>query len=396
VLVAFQFAMALVLLVGAGLIVRSFVALTSVALGFEDRGVLTFRVVFPFQEIQQGGPAGGGVATPFYDRLAERLAALPGVEAAGYGTCVPLADTCTQGGFSVRRDDRPETKDNVPATLALLISPGYLEALQVPLLRGRYLDSRDHEQRTNAVVISAEAARRFFPGEDPVGRHLVQDGTQWKPFTVVGVVGDVQHEDPRKAPVPFAYLPVLGDFAPSERWAVTYVVRVDGSPRALADTIRREMAALRPDIPLAHVETLADLVARSTAQLRFALWLLALAAAAALALSAIGAYGVMAYVVSLRRNEFGIRLALGADGRQLRSMVVRQGATTASTGLLAGLAGAVLAGRLLESLLFEIGPTDPPTYAAVVCGLSVTALLAIYVPARRASRLDPAEILRSD
>jgi ABC-type antimicrobial peptide transport system permease subunit len=156
------------------------------------------------------------------------------------------------------------------------------------------------------------------------------------------------------------------------------------------------MAALRPDIPLAHVETLADLVARSTAQLRFALWLLALAAAAALALSAIGAYGVMAYVVSLRRNEFGIRLALGADGRQLRSMVVRQGATTASTGLLAGLAGAVLAGRLLESLLFEIGPTDPPTYAAVVCGLSVTALLAIYVPARRASRLDPAEILRSD
>jgi len=395
-LVAFQFAMALVLLAGAGLIVRSFVALTSVDLGFEDRGVLTFRVVFPFQEIQRGGPAGGGVATPFYDRLAERLAALPGVEAAGYGTCAPLADTCSQAGSSLRREDRPETKDNVPATLVLLTSPGYLEALQVPLLRGRYLESRDHLQRTNAMVISAEAARRFFPGEDPVGQRLVQDGTPWKPFTVVGVVGDVQHEDPRKAHVPFVYLPVLGDFAPFERWAVTYVVRIDGPPLALVETIRREMAALRPDIPMAHVETQSALVARSTAQLRFALWLLAVAAAAALALSAIGAYGVMAYVVTLRRSEFGIRLALGADRRQLRTMVLRQGLTTAAAGLLTGLAAAALAGRLLRSLLFEIQPGDPPTYAAVACGLSMTALLAIYIPARRASRLDPAEILRRE
>jgi predicted permease len=395
-LVAFQFAMALVLLVGAGLIVRSFVALTSVDLGFEDRGVLTFRVVFPFDEIQRGGTASGGVATPFYDRLAERLAALPGVEAAGYGTCVPLADTCTQAGSSLRREDRPETKDTVPATLLLQISPGYLEALQVPLLSGRYLESRDHLQRTNAMVISAEAAHRFFPGEDPVGQRLVQEGTQWKPFTVVGVVGDVKHEDPRKAHVPFVYLPVLGDFAPFERWAVTYAVRVDGPPLALVDTIRREMGALRPDIPMAHVETQSALVARSTAQLRFALWLLAVAAVAALALSAIGAYGVMAYVVSLRRNEFGIRLALGAEGRQLRSMVLRQGAVTAAAGLLAGLGGAALAGRLLRSLIFEIGPTDLPTYVTVVCGLSATALLASYVPARRASRLDPAEILRSE
>jgi hypothetical protein len=277
-----------------------------------------------------------------------------------------------------------------------LISPGYLDALQVPLLQGRHLEARDHQERTNAVILSAEAARRFFHGDDPLGQHLVQDGTQWMPFTVVGVVGNVQHEDPRNAHVPFAYMPVLGDFAPSERWAVSYVVRASGSLLALVEPIRAEVAALRSDIPVAHVETLSGIVARSTVQLRFALWLLALAAGSALALSAIGGYGLMAYVVSLRRKEFGIRLALGADGRQLRSMVVRQGAVTAAAGLLMGVGAATVLRPLFRSLLFEIGPDDPVTFAGVLCVLSVTALFAIYIPARRASRVDAAEVLRTE
>jgi predicted permease len=395
-LVAFQFAMALVLLVGAGLILRSFVALNRVDLGFEPSGALTFRIVFPFQEIRAAGPAGNGPATPFYDRLSERLAALPGVEAVGYGTCVPLSDACTQGGSSLRREDRPATRDSVPATLWLMISPGYLEALGVPLLEGRFLEPRDHLQRTHAAVISAEMARRFFPGENPIGRRLVQDGTRWKPFTVVGVVGDVKHENPRKAVTPFIYVPVLGDFAPGERWAVSYVVRTAGQPLALVDTVRRTVETLRSDIPVANAETLSDVVARSTARLRFALWLLAVAAAATLLLSAIGAYSVMAYVVTLRRGELGVRLALGADGRQLRSMVLRQGAAVAAAGLLVGLAGAALTGRWLQSLLFGVVPSDPPTYAAVVSGLALVALVAVYIPARRAARLDPAEVLRAE
>jgi len=396
ILVAVQFAMTLVVLVGAGLILRSFLALSDVELGFEPRGVLTFRVVFPFQEVQRGGPGRYGPATNFYDRLAERLRRLPGVAAVGYGTCVPLSDTCDQAGFSLRRADRPGALENVPATLALLISPGYLDALQVSLLQGRHLEARDHLERTNAVILSAEAARRFFHGDDPLGQHLVQDGTQWMPFTVVGVVGNVQHEDPRNAHVPFAYMPVLGDFAPSERWAVSYVVRASGSLLALVEPIRAEVAALRSDIPVAHVETLSGIVARSTVQLRFALWLLALAAGSALALSAIGGYGLMAYVVSLRRKEFGIRLALGADGRQLRSMVVRQGAVTAAAGLLMGVGAATVLRPLFRSLLFEIGPDDPVTFAGVLCVLSVTALFAIYIPARRASRVDAAEVLRTE
>jgi len=394
-LVAFQFAMALVLLVGAGLIVRSFVALNRVDPGFEHRGALTFRIVFPFQEIQAAGPAGGGPATPFYDRLAERLGALPGVEAVGYGTCVPLSDTCTQGGSSLRREDRPETGD-VPATLWLLISPGFLEALEVPLLEGRHLEPRDHLQRTNAAVISAGMASRFFPGEDPIGKRLVQDGTPFKPFTVVGVVGDVKHENLRKVVTPFIYLPVLGDFAPGERWSVSYVLRTGGDPLALVEAVRHTVETLRSDIPVANVDTLSGIRARSTAQLRFALWLLALAAATTLLLSAVGAYSVMAYVVTLRRSEFGVRLALGADGRQVRALVLRQGIAMAAAGLVAGLACAAVTIRWLQSLLFEVVPSDPPTYAAVLSGLGLIALLAVYIPARRAARLDPAEVLRAE
>jgi predicted permease len=395
-LVAVQLAMTLVLLVGAGLIVRSFTALNRVDLGFDDRGALTFRVVFPFQEIQAAGPAGNGPATPFYDRLAERLAALPGVDGVGYGTCVPLSDACTQGGASLRRDDRPEAGDRVPATLWLMISPGYLEALQVPLLAGRYLEPRDHLQRTNAAVISAELATRFFAHENPIGKRLVQDGTPWKPFTVVGVVGDVKHESLRKATTPFIYVPVLGDFAPGERWAVSFVVRTGGDPSALLEPVRRVVRDLRADIPVANVETLAALAARSTAEFRFALSLLALAAVTTLVLSGIGAYGVMAYVVTLRRRELGVRLALGASGRQVRSLLLRQGALMAAAGLLAGIAVAALTGRWLESLLFEVVPSDVPTYVAVVSGLALIALTAVYIPTRRAATLDPAEILRAE
>jgi len=395
-LVALQFAMAVVLMVGAGLLVRSFLALSRVDLGFDPRGVLTFRIVFPFQEIQAAGPGVEGPATRFYDRLAERVAALPGVEAVGYGSCVPLSESCGVGGLSLRREDRPDTGGSLPATLFVQGSPGYLEALRIPLLKGRALEPRDHERRTNAVVLSAEAARVLFPGEDPLGRRLVQDGRQWTPFTVVGVAGDAQHEDPREAPGSFAYLPVLGDFSQYERWAVSFVVRAAGEPESLVAPIRHEVAALRPDIPVAYVETLSDLATRSTARLRFSLWLLALAAATALALSAIGAYGVMAYVVALRRHELGIRLALGADGGKLQSMVLLRGVATAGAGLLLGLGGAALAGRLLGALLFEIDPGDLPTYAAASCVLAATALVAAYVPARRASRVDPVEVLRGE
>jgi predicted lysophospholipase L1 biosynthesis ABC-type transport system permease subunit len=277
-----------------------------------------------------------------------------------------------------------------------MISPGYLNALEVPLIAGRHLEPRDHLQRTNAAVISAEMARHFFPNGDPIGRRLVQDGTPWKPFTVVGVVGDVKHENPRKEMTPFIYVPVLGDFAPGERWAVSYVVRTGGEPRALVNSVRQTVASLRTDIPVADVDTLTDIVMRSTAQLRFTLWLLAVAAATTLVLSAIGAYGVMAYVVTLRRPELGVRLALGADRRQVCALVLRQGIGMVAAGLLAGLAGAALTARWLQSFLFEIAPSDPPTYAAVLTGMALIALAAVYIPARRAARLDPANILRDE
>jgi ABC-type antimicrobial peptide transport system permease subunit len=177
---------------------------------------------------------------------------------------------------------------------------------------------------------------------------------------------------------------------------VSYVVRTDGVPLALVETVRRTSERLRSDIPIANVDTLSAIVTRSTGATRFALWLLALAAAATLVLSAIGAYSVMAYVVTLRRSEIGVRLALGASGRQVRSLVLRQGIAWAAAGLALGLAGAALTGRWLQSLLFEVVPSDPPTYATAVSGLALIALLAVSIPARRAARLDPARILRAE
>ena len=394
-LVAGQLAMTFALLVAAGLIGRSFVALTRVDLGFSDRGVLTFRIPFPFQELQAAGP-GGRVATPFYDELVERVAALPGVDAVGYATCVPLSDACGTGGFSLRREDRPHDGGPVPVIEGLRASPGYLQALGVPLLKGRPLERLDHEQRTNAVLISAEAARRLFGDEDPIGRRLVQDGRpEWTPFTVVGVVGDVRHHDPRRPHMPFLYAPMLGHFAATEPWAVSFVVRTADRPAGLVDTIRHEVARVRPDVPVAHAEMMETLVAGATAEIRLAVWVLGVAAVTTLLLGAIGVYGVMAYAVARRRSEFGIRLALGADGRQLRAMVLRQGAATTAVGLLAGLTAALLVGRLLQSFLFEVGPADLPTFAGTACGLALMALAAVYVPARRVSRLDPVDVLKT-
>ncbi len=393
---AAEIAVAVILLVGAGLILQSFNALHRVDPGFVPDRVLTFRVPFPALEIQDAGGSVG--ATALYDRLAERLSGYPGVESVGYASCSPFARTCGLAGLTLLAAERPRESGEEQRVFGVLqTAPGYHETLAIPLLSGRLLQRSDHEQRTNAVAVSAAVAEALWPGERAVGRQIATpDLPGWTPLTVVGVVGEARHGSLRVPAEPVVYLPVLMREQTFELSTVSFVVRTSVPSLSLVDEIRTTMAELRPDIPLADVEILAAALQRSTARLRFAISMLAAAALATLILGATGVYGVIAYAVSLRRGEFGIRLALGASASDLRGLVLRQAATMSAVGMIAGFVIAALGGRLLESTLFGIEPTDPATYLAAAILLGSTALIACYLPARRAAATDPAEVLRAD
>jgi predicted permease len=394
--VSFQVALALVLSIGAGLIARSAWSLGRTDPGFPVEGVLTFRVPFPFGEIQAAGAA-GSTATSFYEELARRLEALPGVEAVGWGSCAPLSHLCDSGGFAVRRPE-DEAGSEVPAVSAVQASPGYRAALGVRLVQGRDLTVDDHRERTNRVLVSESLARRLWPGESPLERTLKPvawgQATDPEPFTVAGVVSDVRFDNLRRDAGALAYLPVLTTDQASDISLASFVVRTSVPPLSLLEAVRRAVAELRPDIPVAFAETMETSLARETAAIRFSSLLVTMAAVVTLLLSVLGVYGVLAYVVGLRRPEFGVRLAMGASGAQLRRMVLVQGLSTAGLGAAAGLFGAAAASRLVRSVLFGVAPVDPGTYALAVAVLLVASAGATWLPARRASRVHPAEALR--
>lgn len=393
-LVGLQMAMAVVLLVGAGFVIRSAASLARMDPGFDHEQVLTFRIPFPFKEIQS---APGAVATPFYDRLAERLAALPGVESVGYGSCLPLSPSCGALGTTLRRGDLPRPDGELPVVGVSRISPGFLDALSVPLLAGRGLSAADHTEGTHAVLVSAGFAALLWPEGGAIGGTLVQDGRpEWGSLEVVGIVGDVRFDDLRQGPEPLVYVPVLGPSSPQDISTSSWVVRTSVPPVGLARAVRAEIASLRPDLPVASMAPFADVVAGNTASLRLAMWLLGVCSVAAIALSAIGVYGVVAYLASQRLGELGIRMALGARAADVRAMVLAQGGIAAGCGLALGLAGSLAIGRALGSVLYGVHSFDPFTYAAVALALGATALLAAFVPARRAARLDPALVLRME
>jgi predicted permease len=358
--------------------------------------LLTFRVPFPFGEVQAAGTI-GTTATPFYEELSRRLEALPEVVAAGWGMCAPLSRLCDSGGFAVRRPE-DEAGSEAPAVSAVQVSPGYREALGIRLVAGRDLEANDHLGRTNRVLVSESLARRLWPGESPLDRTLTPvafgQATHPAPFTVAGVVTDVRFDNLRRDAGALAYLPVLTADQASDISLATFVLRTAVPPLTLFDAVRRTVAELRPDIPVAFAETMDQSLAQETGAIRFSSLLVLLAAGATLLLSVLGVYGVLAYVVGLRRPEFGIRLAMGASGAQLHRMVLAQGMITAGAGAVAGLVGAAAASRLVRSLLFGVAPIDPTTYALAAVILLMAAAGATWLPARRASRVHPAEALR--
>jgi putative ABC transport system permease protein len=323
--------------------------------------------------------------------MLERVRAIPGVEAAGTSHFLPLGRIIPATGFWRADHPRPANGEE-PICEVLVVMPGYFAAMNIPILRGRVFDDRDKAaQKPHLVVINQTVARQFYPGENPIGKSLdVQWGHQNAPYEIAGVVGDVRQKALDANPRAGVFISNLQEpSGPSN-----LVVRTHGDPKMLAQAIQREIHSINRDVPISGVRTMDEDVSSSVATPRFNTILLGVFAALALVLAAVGIFGVISYSVAQRTQELGIRRALGADSWSVMRLVLMQGLGLAGIGLVVGLAGAFAVTRLLGSLLFEVTATDPVTFSAVAAILVVVALVASYLPARRAATVDPMVALR--
>ena len=382
--------MAVVLVTGAGLLLRSLRRLERAPLGFVAQGALTARLSMPMELSQDGGAARVVLA-----EVERRLLSQPGVVSVGLGQLLPLAGLRTSAGLRV--EGRDVLPNDQPDACWRVATSSYFEALGVPLLAGRGFDPRDHAQAPPVALVNAALARQVFPGEDPIGRRVVTglDGPAGTWVTVVGVVADTPQESVARGAAPEITRPFSQDnrFGPA---SMSLVVRTSGDPLALAAAVRREVTATRSDLALSDVMPLATLAREAIAAPRAAGQALGLFAALALFLAGLGLYGVVSCLVAERLPEMGVRLALGARPASLVSLVLGSSLRLVAGGLALGLVAALALGRLLEGTLYGVSPRDPLTLAAVTSVLLLSALLAAYLPARRASRLDPAEVLRAE
>jgi putative ABC transport system permease protein len=393
-LVVGETALTLMLLFGAGLLARSFINLRSVDPGFQTEHILTTRI-----SLRASNYAEPPAVTHFYERLLEQLAALPGVSAAGAVSSLPLATTL--GDLNIHIEGRAEPEGDVsPRGYWQVVTPGYFRALGMQMIRGRGINATDDERAPGAVVINEAMARLYWPGENPLGQRFKLGGGAGPGWvTVVGVVRDVRHGDLEARPQPQMYLP----HAQFRMWdtgaaiaGMTIVMRTRGEPAQLASAVRRSVSTLDPNLPVSDVRTMEQVVSASIARPRFMTLLLSLFASVALTLAAVGLYAVMAYSVSRRTHEIGIRMALGARGSAVARMVIGQGLALTLAGIAIGLVGGLALHRLLKNLLFGVSATDPLTLAGVSGLLALVGFLASYLPARRATRVDPVIALRDE
>jgi predicted permease len=333
----------------------------------------------------------------FVSALLSRLKAEPGVESAAVAMGLPFtSDRNAIIGFRHEGQAEPESA-SMPTASMRIVSPEYFQMMRIPIRNGRPFDSRDTATSPEAVLINEQAAQRFFPGQNPVGQQIrvsasLARGARNGPKTIVGVVGDIKYraldeDTPAEIYLPYEQHPVD---------AFTVAVRTSADRIASIASLRHDVAGLDPLLPLANFKALRSLVDASLAERRFTMLVLLTFAAIAVALSAIGVYGVLAYLVAQRRREIGLRLAIGASPSDVVWSFVREGAVLTVVGLGAGLAGALVAGRWISALLFGVTPADPATLASVVCALAGAAACATYLPARRAAGVDPSEALKAD
>jgi predicted permease len=382
-LIVGEVALALVLLVGAGLLMHSFSRLVNVPSGFNPGRALTLQLSLSDQKYPDNSRR-----LAFYNRVAERVAALPGVEAAGLSKSLPLLGGVPDIFFRIpgRANHREPGYD----ALFDFCTADYFRAMGIPLLRGRPFTEHEVATAARVAIINSAAARDFFPDEDPLGFQIADGNVAYE---IVGIVGDVRMRGLARRISPMVYRPQ----APAHAWhTATLVARTHGSPLAFVESVRRVIHEIDPAQPLANVRTLDDVVDASVAERRLTLLLLGSFAAVALLLAAIGLYGVIAYVVTQRTREFGIRFALGARRRDVLQLVVSQGMKLVLVGLVLGVIGAFSLTHLLTNLLYEIKPNDPLTFMGVSTVLLTVALFASWLPARRAARVHPMEALRHE
>jgi len=382
-----QLAVALILLVGAGLLIKTFWRLRSIETGFNPDRLLTMRVELPearYQEIFK--------QTQFRKRVLEGINSLPGVRAAMVSE-LPLSGDSLDHNFLI--DGRPPiAAGDEPSLETRSVLGDYFRTMQIPLRAGRDFGPQDFADQAPLVGIANEAlADQYFPGEDPLGKRIrwARDPeVHW--ITIVGVVGDVKHFGLDLPELPGLYSP-YPQAAPWKRW-MTLVARTQSDPSGMTQAVKEQIWRVDSQLPLTKVQTMHEVAAASFAARRFNMLLLAIFAGLALVLAAVGIYGVMSYAVTQRTKEIGIRMALGAQASDVLKLIVRNGMTLTLIGTAAGLAGALALTRLMTSMLFGVTPTDVRTFATVSLVLIVVAFLACYLPARRATKVDPLLALR--
>ena len=390
-----QVALALVLLAGAGLLARSFAALRAVDPGFVPDHALTFRIAMPNVEY----PAAADVVR-LVSQLSDSLDALPGVRAAGVVTKLPLSDEGSQDS-AVFVEDHPLKPGTIPGIHPMaFVTPDYFRAMGIPLAAGRTFDridpSVDPAKRPREVVVSQAFAQRYWNGASPIGRRIrMTISDPWS--TIVGVVGSVHDAGLDQPPAETVYMPAFTLNAAGKAWAprdVAFVVRTTGDATGVIGSVRRIMSEAAPALPIYAVAPMTALVTRAEARTTFTLTILGIAAVIAMGIGAVGIYGVIAYLVSLRTREIGVRLALGAQPAQVRRLIAGHALVDAAIGIVAGLVGAVVLTRVLGSVLFGVSPTDPIALGGAALLLIATAVAASWIPARRAAALEPSIALR--
>jgi putative ABC transport system permease protein len=378
VLVATEIALSLVLLVGAGLMMKSFARLIEVDPGFNPERLLVFNIGLP-------SSADAARKTSFYNEVVERLKSLPGVQSAGAVSRLPLAGGNSSRSFNVPGDDRSYDAD------IRISTPEYFRTMAIPLRKGRGFSERDTNSSMLVAIINQATAEIVFPGQDPIGKYITNFGPKMDKLQIVGVVGNVRHVALEKAVRPEIYLPLTQAQWPSMFIAVRSAL---SNPLSLIPAVQNTVWSVDRNVPLANPRTMLDVIGRSVMRQKFAMLLLSIFAGLATLLAAIGLYGVISYSVAQRTKEIGIRMALGAQRSAMLRMILRQSGRLVLAGMLVGVPVALGATRLLGTLLYGVGVTDFMTYLLVIIVLGAAGLLASFIPARRATKVDPMVALR--